>query len=354
MAYGQESFSLERVAATLVPFDMAATSGTTGSSGPNMIQLGQAINPSQVTTLFTTLLGNAVNRATGGLINLGGLGGSRGSSGSSQTSSGIPTGSTGASDALAPIYATGGLVFPYNPVITEGVSVRYDNVEVVHSNESYHAYRSTDNVRIELSNCVWTCDTFENARYTMAALHFLRTYSLMDFGKRRSGRPPSPMWFSAYGNYAFYRVPVLLERANWTFPNDVDYVGVPEPGTPEWNAGQLATNRSGARSSSYTWLPVKFEVSSISLIVQHAPKYWLSFNLDDYKSGKLLQDRGSFHMAGSSGGGIGMSFPNANGGQGYTAPMQPAGGGGGGVSGPMTTVPDPLKESTTGRVTGPI
>jgi hypothetical protein len=42
---------------------------------------------------------------------------------------------------------------------------------------------------------------------------------------------------------------------------------------------------------------VKFKVNSINLIVQHSPQYWLSFNLDDYRSGKMLKDRGGFHIA---------------------------------------------------------
>lgn len=196
-------------------------------------------------------------------------------------------------NAMGPIIQTGGLVFPYNPAISEGVSVNYDSIELTHSNESYHAYKSTDNVRISLSDCVWTCDTFDNAVYALSVLHFLRSYSLMDFGRRQSGRPPSPMWFSAYGNYAFYRTPVLMEKADWTFPNDVDYVGIPEFGSQEYQSRQLKYRRTA--DNSYTWMPVKFTVSSISLIVQHTPKYWTNFSLSDYRSGNMLRSLKSFH-----------------------------------------------------------
>jgi hypothetical protein len=197
---------------------------------------------------------------------------------------------------LAPIAGTGGLAFPYNPSISEGVSVKYDQIDLTHSNEGYYAYRGTDNVRITISDAVWTCDTFDNAVYALSVLHFLRSYSLMDFGRGRTGRPPSPMWFSAYGNYAFNRVPVLFEKADWSFPNDIDYVGVPEPNTPEFNSGYLETNRSV--TGAYTWLPVKFTVSSISLIVQHTPRYWINFSLEDYYSGAMLARNGgsgTFH-----------------------------------------------------------
>ena len=200
--------------------------------------------------------------------------------------------------ALFPIFETNGLIFPYNPVISEGINVNYDSVDVTHSNESYFVYKNTSNVRINISNAVWTCDTFDNAVYALAALHFFRSYSLMDFGRKAtqdytpSGRPPAPMWFDAYGNYAFHRVPVLLEKADWTFPNDIDYVGIPEFDTTEFLERRLATRRDS--SGRYTWLPIKFEISSISLIVQHSPSYWLNFSLEDYRSGKMLRN-GSFH-----------------------------------------------------------
>lgn len=197
---------------------------------------------------------------------------------------------------LYPIMNTNGLAFPYSPSISEGMKVNYDRVDLTHSNEAYHSYRSTENTRISISDATWTCDTFSNAVYALSALHFFRSYRLMDFGRGRTARPPSPMWFSAYGNYAYHRVPVLLESADWTFPNDVDYVGIPEPGTDEYVSGLLQTNRSA--SGKYTWLPMKFTVSGISLIVQHTPKYWTNFNLQDFWSGQMLTRTGSFHSEG--------------------------------------------------------
>ena len=196
---------------------------------------------------------------------------------------------------LFPIFQTNGLVFPYNPTINEGINVKYDTFELTHTNESYYAYRGTDNVRINLTDCVWTCDTFDNAIYTMSVLHFMRAYSFMDFGNFRTGRPPSPMWFSAYGNYAFYKVPVLLEKADWSFPNDIDYIGIPEFGSSEYLERRLQTKRNA--SGNYTWLPMKFTISSISLIVQHSPRYWTNWSLDDYRSGEMLKKDGkSFHV----------------------------------------------------------
>jgi hypothetical protein len=200
--------------------------------------------------------------------------------------------------ALAPIFNSGGLVFPYNPTISESVSVKYDAVDLTHTNESYHIYRSTDNIRINIGDAIWTCDTFDSAIYAMAVIHFFRTYSMMDFGAGKSGRPPSPMWFSAYGNYAYHRVPVLMEKADWTFPNDVDYVGIPEFGSTQYKQRELKFKRDS--SNNYTWLPMKFIVSGISLVVQHAPSYWTNFDLKSYRSGEMLRNRKSFHLTAPS------------------------------------------------------
>ncbi|KPL07306.1 hypothetical protein AMJ86_04790, partial [bacterium SM23_57] len=224
------SFALEHVAARLEPFDLLRLGLRLGgadrrSDVSESIQGGAASN-------ITTTDGRAAARSSPANSQLNALN----------------------THALAPIFATNGLVFPYNPTISEGISVKYDALELTHTNESYHVYRGTDNVRINIGDAKWTCDTFDNAVYALSALHFFRTYSHMDFGAGRSGRPPSPMWFSAYGNYAFHRVPVLMEKADWSFPADVDYVGIPEFGTPEYRQRVLKYERDD--SNQYTWLPM--------------------------------------------------------------------------------------------------
>jgi len=274
------SFAFEQVAAKLTPFDFSV-------NGASAIGGGAPVNPAPPAAEPGISAAGQGDQPAGTSIDISST------SGISEAAS-SPSQNPSKDNALWPIYMTGGLVFPYNPAISENVQVNYDAVEITHSNESYHFYKNTANVRLSLSNCVWTCDTFDNAIYALAALHFLRAYSNMDFGRFGTGKPPSPMWFSAYGNYAFNRVPVFLEKADWTFPNDVDYIGIPEPGSDEYRGRVIKTSRSPS-SGSYTWLPMKFEVSAISLIVQHSPNFWLNWSLKDYKSGKMLKNRKGFH-----------------------------------------------------------
>lgn len=273
----QPSFAFEHVAARLVPFDLMSL-GISSTRGTTNIQDEQ--RTARLNSLNTVKVSESGNTATPLNDSLSAMK----ESGQSNPRDLHP---------LAPIVETGGLVFPYNPVITENISVKYDSVELTHTNEAFYVYRGTDNVRINISNAVWTCDTFDNAVYALSALHFFRTYSQMDFGRNRSGRPPAPMWFSAFGNYAFHRVPVLMEKADWNFPNDIDYVGIPEFGSTEYRARELQLQRDS--TGKYTWLPMKFEISGISLIVQHSPKFWTNWSLADYRSGSMLRRRGSFH-----------------------------------------------------------
>lgn len=208
------------------------------------------------------------------------------------------------SHPLFPLTQTGGLVFPYNPVISEGLGIKYEVTDLVHTNENIHAFRNTDNVRITLSDCVWTAETFDRAIYTLGVIHFFRSYRLMSFGRgdqspsgiAGTGAPPSPMWFSAYGDYMYNMVPVLIERVDFTFPHDVDYVGVPNPGTSAYNDQQLEYATSlgssfglASQSEGYTWIPIKFTIGAIVMVVQHSVSYWTrTFNLNDFKSGLLI------------------------------------------------------------------
>ena len=102
------------------------------------------------------------------------------------------------------------------------------------------------------------------------------------------------MWFTAFGQYGFNRIPVLMESADWSFPEDMDYIGVPQPGTEEWKLRKIKTKKDTSGADQYTWMPIIFEVSSINLIVQHSPLHWINWNLNDFRSGKML-DRGTFH-----------------------------------------------------------
>lgn len=157
------------------------------------------------------------------------------------------------SGPLQPIAATGGLVFPYTPTVDESVAINYEKSgDLTHTNEQFHVFKNRGNREITLGNCLFTADNEENARYALAAIHFFRSYSMMDYGQGKTARPPSPMWFSAFGPMGFQRLPVLL--TGWSIQwdgntNDLVSIGAVAPNPPP-SAGTFARNKLGTSSFS--------------------------------------------------------------------------------------------------------
>lgn len=217
-------------------------------------------------------------------------------------------------DPLKPIYETGGLVLPITPSVTETLQTNYEQQEIPQNNEGYYVYKNTSNRQIGLGDVIFPADTVEAGRYALAAMHFFRTYSFSDFGVARTGRPPSPMWFSGFGKFIFHKVPTILTASTLTYGGqDVDLIPVPSPGSGgetdqtaavdnAWGKKAIPANRFTSNLETerqlavdqagvdVNWLPVKFVVGGVSLIVQHSPLYWKTFSLEDYRKGKLVEE----------------------------------------------------------------
>jgi hypothetical protein len=300
------SFNIELVPARLTPFDWAALGGNTaGNANANALAtplVNNNITGYQQTPINAEL--TAADQANVGAA-IAATGFSVGNSVSGQYNVGSNTGLNGLSitgtsiyppsHPLYPLTQTNGLVFPFNPIISENVGARYDTTDMTYTNESIHAYKATDNTRLTLSDCVWTAETFDQAIYALGVIHFFRSFVLMDYGRTAgTGKPPSPMWFNAYGDYMYCQIPVLIERVDWGFPNDMDYIGVPNPGTDAYNNQTIAYSTSseltlGSQTGGYSWIPIKFTVNSISMVVQHSVNYWVNeFSLAAFQAGTLI------------------------------------------------------------------
>lgn len=298
------AYNIELVPARLVPFDWSTNGSVplSNSAGPISANAasgyvadppGQTISQDEQGLVDFVVSSSDLKFTTNPQANIG-----TSPIGLNQSGTGIYS----QSHPLYPLTLTNGLVFPYTPTISESLGTRYDTTELIHANESVHTFKNNENVRITLSECIWTSETWDQAIYTLAVIHFFRSYRLMDFGRGKSGRPPSPMWFSAYGNYLYTDVPVLIERVDLTFPADIDYVGVPNPGTTDYSSQMLqfttpaatgiSTNSLISQSGDFTWIPIKFTVSSISMVVQNSVKYWTTtFDLAQFKAGQLIGQR---------------------------------------------------------------
>lgn len=216
---------------------------------------------------------------------------------------------------LSPLYETGGLLFPYTPNINDSATVQYDYYDPIHTNQPFAAFKSVAAKEITVIG-PFTAQNQEEARYSLAAIHFLRTVTKMFFGTNRGtgrfgqravdlrGTPPPILLFNAYGTAIYHNVPVIITTYNVEFPQDIDYVRVEfdrSVGTErrdiDFGFDILSADRFGTREIEKSrdvsaWIPTKFTVS-ITMTVQNTPdRLRRSFNLNDFRTGKLVKRGG--------------------------------------------------------------
>ena len=129
------------------------------------------------------------------------------------------------SGPAAPLQVHRGIMFPIQPDITYSQSVGYSPYDLTHTNYTYQAYRNTPSPDIQLT-CQFASVTDDEARYTFAVLHFLRSITKMFYGKNQTspvaGTPPPVLEFSAFGTQQFNRIPVVVTQFSTTYDSNVD------------------------------------------------------------------------------------------------------------------------------------
>ena len=201
---------------------------------------------------------------------------------------------------MAPLRETYGMMFPITPTINETIETNYDNFDITHGLMPIQAYRS-GGAKILTVSGVFVAQTDVEARYCAACIHFIRSFSKMNFGDSdpNAGTPPPIMMFNAYGDTAFRNIPVILTQATLDWPNDVDYVYT-SSNSGGTSSAAFKSNASSTNTSSRTintaladgWVPSKFTIS-VTLTVQYTPSQLRSFNLADFRNGSLMgKDRG--------------------------------------------------------------
>ena len=161
----------------------------------------------------------------------------------------------------APLQVHRGIMFPVQPDITYSQSVNYSPYDLVHTNYTYQAYRNTPSPDIQLT-CQFASVTDDEARYTFAGIHFLRSITKMFFGKNQNspvaGTPPPVLNFQAFGSQQFNNVPVVVTQFSTTSDSNVDlklfdgdtqiptlmnmFVGLAVQQTPDRQKNEFTTN----------------------------------------------------------------------------------------------------------------
>lgn len=168
----------------------------------------------------------------------------------------------------APLRRTGGIVFPYTPVISLAQQVEYSSYEVVHTNYQQNSYSKTRNPQIQVTG-TFVSQTPDEALYTIGVMHFLRVITKMNWGRADpdAGTPPPVLEFSAYGDYNFRRVPVVVGSFNFIYEDSTDYIEV------------VPANADGA-----VQIPTIITIA-IDLLPQYSPGKQNQFDLRQFANG---------------------------------------------------------------------
>lgn len=167
---------------------------------------------------------------------------------------------------------TGGVVWPYMPNITMSTKANYNQIDPIHGNYTFQAYKNSIVDDITISGD-FSCETETDAAYWIAAVTFFKTATKMFFGQGdNAGNPPIVCNLTGYGSSVFDKVPVIIKSFSVDFKEDVNYI----------RCNTFGTN---------TWVPV---LSTISVTV--APVYnrarLRKFSLQDYAKGKTADQSG--------------------------------------------------------------
>lgn len=129
---------------------------------------------------------------------------------------------------LQPLQRTGGMIFPYRPDVAINRPVNYTSLDVVHSMHGIRQFKNGGEISITITG-EFQAQQYEEARYLQASIHFLRTASLMSFGRGGAvpaGMPPPVLNLNAYGVNNLNNLPVTLDAYITDYPKDVDYIRV--------------------------------------------------------------------------------------------------------------------------------
>lgn len=129
------------------------------------------------------------------------------------------------SPLLEPLWETdNSMVWPYTPSIIVTNTANYNALNPTHNNYTYPAYQNSSIEQITITGD-FTVETPEDAKYWIAASHFLRSITKMFYGESdNKGAPPPVTHLNGYGDFVFNNVPVVVESFMMNLPKDVDYI----------------------------------------------------------------------------------------------------------------------------------
>lgn len=191
------------------------------------------------------------------------------------------------SPLLAPLAASGGLVFPYTPTIIVAHSANYNAIAPVHTNYPYFAYQNSQVDQLVITGDFFVQNGVE-AEYWVAAMHYLRSCTKMFYGGNADtiGAPPPVVKLNGYGDFIFRDVPVVITNFTIDLPQDVDYIQTGLKGVTVKRA-ELVGDFDDGRRAGVSWVPTQ---SLITVTVQplYSRREIEQFSLQKYVNGDYI------------------------------------------------------------------
>lgn len=196
---------------------------------------------------------------------------------------GAATGQRVSNGLMDILTTTNGVIFPYTPTITYSQAVNYTDLQLVHSNTDYPSYTRTPSVTLTVAG-KFSVQNQREGQYALAVIHFLRTVSKSYFGeldKTKAGLPPPVLLFSAYGQYVYNNLRVILKSHSWNFDENMDTIAVAVPAI-------------GTSSATTVRLPAMFNITTELTVVQTPQRMRTKFSFDAFASGQLMNTDGGW------------------------------------------------------------
>jgi hypothetical protein len=130
----------------------------------------------------------------------------------------------GTSANFRPLEATGGVLFPYTPVIALSHRANYEMEGLLQTNYTtpYYTKSSVDSISIQGR---FTAQNEKEANYILAMMNFMRTATKMFYGASQNrGTPPPVLYLDGYGQNLFDHIPVVISEFQYSMPNDCHYI----------------------------------------------------------------------------------------------------------------------------------
>jgi hypothetical protein len=174
-----------------------------------------------------------------------------------------------------------GILFPNTPTISQEMSANYNTLNPTHSNYSLYFYKHSTPGPITVTGR-FTVQSVDDAYFWIATTHLLRSLTKMRFGGDiGAGTPPPICRFSAYGDYQYKNVPVVIQSFKVELPDSVDYFVIPE------------VTRTTRAIGQGTAVPISSTITVIMLPMYSRRELLGQAQVDDYlKSGNNLRSQG--------------------------------------------------------------